>query len=361
MDKFHDSLSNIVKLVSLFIGESGPFVEAEEEASYYEPFPVLGVKPEDMVFYPSPKRADFVAVDGSSKSLVSAGGIISVASVAVTGKTEPIKGVYPKLTGVKGLNLSAPFVALAPSTKSKSEILAASLESVMLRSITGVPFDATFGVSRVETELRANLETEALSAVDGRPLLDGPLLPSFSSLPNDVRRELSRRRYSKLPKDAVGVVKRIDRSKLLVESLRPYSREVREKFDLESTAFLSDEALVSFLVKKVAVPPYKPIAVGPIIYEPHGYRVHSYYLALPLHPYVRKFSIIRVETLSARSSVLDEVASLPLSSQGVPYPISYADKVAREVRGGLVKALKAYLESHRVGVSYAGNMAVMTG
>ena len=360
MDKFRETFVTIAKLISSFMESSDLLVEVEEEVSYHEPFPVLGVKPSDLVYYVSPKRANFSAVDGSSKSLISSGGIVSVAAVAVTGISVPLRGVYPHFTGLRGLEMKAPFIALAPSTKGRNNVLLASLDYIMLRSIDGTPLDASLGVSRVETELRSNLETEAISHAEGTPLLDGPLLPSYSSLPSEVRRELVRRRYRRLPKGAVGIVKRIDRSKLLVEALNPYAKELEARFGLSNVSFLNDEALVSNLVRRLAVPPFKPMAFGPVIYEPHGVRVYAYYLALPLHPHVRKFSIIRVESLTLREGIVDEVASLPLGTNGVPYPIAYADKVAREVRGGLVKALKLSLESFGIGVSYAGNMAVMT-
>ncbi len=191
-------------------------------------------------------------------------------------------------------------------------------------------------------------------------LIDGPLLPSFVDLPSEVRRVLSKGRYSKLNKDNVGLVKRIDRSKMLVESLKPYSLQFEAKFGINHSSYMSDEALISWVLRSFTSPPYRPLGIGPIIYEPHGYRVYAYYLAVPLHPYVHKFSIFRVESLSRGEEFVREVASLPLGTGGVPYPVSYADKVAREVRGGLVKALRAYLESSGIPLSYAGRMSVIS-
>ena len=355
------SLREISRHVISLIRDVSYVQEAEEfPRDRYEPFPQLGAKVSELAFEVEPKDAEFFGLDGSSKSLITPSGIISVATVAVSGVRSPLVGAFPSLNGFKGLNLRAPFVAVAPSITSFSPLTATTNDWVMVRSVDGTLFTASMGVQRIETELRAYLETEALSVIPGRAIIDGPLLPSFVDLPAEVRRSLVKARILRINKDSVGLVKRIDRSKMLVEALNPYASQFESRFGFKHSAYISDEPLVAWILKRFASPPYRPVAVGPVIYEPHGYRVYAYYLAIPLHPYIHKFSVFRVESLSRGEEFVREVASLPLGSSGVPFPVSYADKVAREVRGGIIRALTAYLESSGIPMSYAGKMSVTT-
>ncbi|BAB67358.1 DNA double-strand break repair nuclease NurA [Sulfurisphaera tokodaii] len=303
---------------------------------------ILGVKEKEIVTEIDVIRREnevIYAVDGSSRSLISAGGIISINTLAISSSTYPIIGVYPSLFGLPSLPIKKPFIGLASSNPIKGKIepfLYSSNSFFTSVSLTGEPFLSIQEPERIETELRSILETEGLKITKdkGLTVIDGPLFPSHIYLPEKVREYIVKERIKVLDEKYVGIVKRLDKSNLLVNTLKD-SEEFISRYKINPRSFLSDEAFLFQLVRFNYNPPYPIISVGPLIREIDKIRYYVNYLVIPYHKYLPKFSILRIESLNKNAPAI--VASLPFSNDGIPKILSIADKTAKELSSGIIK------------------------
>lgn len=314
---------------------SGSF---EEEATDSDIF----VDDKDLVYEVVPRevKSSVFALDGSSRSLVSAGGIISISTLAISSSFTPVYGVYPSLFGLPSLQLKRPFIAIASSTPTYGKIepfLYSSNSFLTSVSLAGEPFLSTYDPDRIETEIRGVLETEALKITKekGLTILDGPLFPSYIYLPEKVKQAINSERKKIIDNNYIGVVKRLDKSNLLISSISR-NKDFENKYKVTPRNFLSDESFLYQLVRFNFSPPYPILAIGPIIRktdEKITYFIH--YLIVPYHKYVPKFSILRVESL--KKDAIEYIASLPFSRDGIPKILSVADKTAKELSNGILK------------------------
>ena len=302
----------------------------------------LGVGTRELIneVLPSDVKNTIYAIDGSSRSLTSAGGIISISTLAISSSQLPIYGVFPSLFGLPSLPINKPFIGLASSNPSKGKIepfLYSSNSLFTSVSLSGEPFLSTQEPERIETEIRGILETEALKITKdkGLTIIDGPLFPSYIYLPEKVKNILAKERSKIVDKNYIGVVKRLDKSNLLVKVLGKYSKEFESKYRLNPQNFLSDESFLYNLVRFNYNPPYPILSIGPLIREVEKIRYYTFYLIIPYHKYVPKFSILRIESMNREA--VNIVSSLPFSGDGIPKILAIADKTAKELSSGILK------------------------
>ncbi|BFH72630.1 DNA double-strand break repair nuclease NurA [Sulfurisphaera javensis] len=301
----------------------------------------IGVKEKEIVTEVSPRKynGSIYAIDGSSRSLISAGGIISISTLAISSHIYPIYGVYPSVFGLPSLPIKKPFIGLASTNPSKGKIepfIYSSNPYVTSISLTGEPFLSTYEPERIETEIRSVLETEGLKITKdkGLTIIDGPLFPSYVYLPDKVKTILFKERTKIIDNNYIGIVKRLDKSNILVNALRN-SQDFQNKYKISPSSFLSDEAFLYQLVRFNYNPPYPNLAVGPLIREVEKVRYYINYLIIPYHKYIPKFSILRIESLNKEA--INLVASLPFSVDGIPKILSVADKTAKDLSSGILK------------------------
>lgn len=309
-------------------------------------------------------EGEVYAVDGSSRSFVSGKGIISVSAVAISSSSIPIYGVYPSLDGERELELKEPFIAIASSMHETSKIdpYLFSNEYVTTISITGEPFNSLDDFEKIEGEIRSILETKALRLVKdkGRVLVDGPLFPSYLYFPSKLKERLLKERKDSINENFIGIVKRVDKSRVLINSLDEELKEyIWQKYKVNVNSFLSDEAFLLSLVRFSYSQPYKTLRVGPIIKDVQGTKVYMYYLIIPFHRYVPKFSILRIETVSSREDVIDFVASLSITKDGIPSILALADSKAKKISLALYKYIISIGERIGLQPSFYSRLSVI--
>ncbi|BCU69490.1 DNA double-strand break repair nuclease NurA [Stygiolobus caldivivus] len=310
---------------------------------------------------PSKVSREVLAVDGSSRSITSAGGIISIVTLGVSSLSKPLYGAYPGLFGIRNLDLDKPFVALASSSFSKGiNAYLYSSKYVTTVSLDGTPFQSISEPERVETELRAILETEALKKLKGQGVIivDGPLFPSYTFLPEKVKKALTNERLKVLDSNYIGIVKRLDKSDLLVKSLASRAKEISVKYKVDPRGFISDEAFLFQLVRFNFNPPYPVLTVGPLIKEiAQGVKIYVNYLVYPVHRYVPKFSFLRIESFNRDGVNL--VASQKFTIDGIPTVLALADKTAKELSSGILRYIAFSLERIGLQESFRGKFEVL--
>jgi hypothetical protein len=317
----------------------------------------------DLVSEVVPKKVnkEIFAIDGSSRSITSAGGIISISTIASSSSSFPIYGVYPSLFGMRSLDLDKPFIALAPSAYSKGSLnpYLYSSKYVTTVSLDGTPFQSTQEPERIETELRAILETEGLKKLKGKGLVlvDGPLFPSYTFLPEKAKKIIIKRRIEIIDDNYIGVVKRLDKSDLLIKTLSN-NPELISRYKVDPRGFLSDEAFLYQLVRFNFNPPYPIISVGPLLKEVDDkVKIYVNYLIFPLHKYLPKFSILRVESLNREAVAY--ISSLKFTTEGIPSILALADKASKELSAGIMRYIVFSIEKIGLQESFKGKFEVL--
>ena len=285
-------------------------------------------------------KISIYGIDGSSRSLTSSGGIISISTLAISSSYSSIYGVFPSLFGLPVLPINKPFIGLASSNPSRGKIepfLYSSNSLFTSVSLSGEPFLSTHDPERIESEIRGVLETEALKITKnkGITIIDGPLFPSYIYLPDKVKGILTKERSKVIDQNYIGVVKRLDKSNLLVKVLSKNSKEFENKYGINPKNFLSDESFLYHLVRFNYSPPYPILSIGPLIKEIEKIKYYIYYLVLPYHKYVSKFSVLRIESMNR--DAVNIVSSLAFSGDGIPKILAIADKTAKELSSGILK------------------------
>ncbi|MEM0462837.1 DNA double-strand break repair nuclease NurA [Pyrobaculum sp.] len=190
--------------------------------------------------------------------------------------------------------------------------------------VLGVPFDAGFDLEAARDEVRYHVEGVLAGIWDGGGVLlvDGPVfrVPDVYQSGGGFFRlylELARARAALL-RGAVGVVKRVERSRYLARCAGVGS---------------DDEVAARRLLNN------SPGYVGPVVVEWEGLRKYLFYVASPAPRGVRVF---RVEALE--EGLAEEAASWLGSlsdASGLPLPLAVADRVARRLNAAAVKLLYA--------------------
>ncbi len=320
---------------------------------------------EDVLFevHPHKINQEFYAVDGSSRSFISGKGIISVSSVAISSSLVPIYGVYPSLDGEKELELKEPFIAVASSMQENSKIDPYLYFGPYVSpiSITGDPFYSTEGFEVIEGEIRSVLETRALSLVKGKGkvIVDGPLFPSYLYLTSKFKKKILEEREKIIDKEFIGIVKRLDKSRSLIDSIDNKTRSlIYQKYRIDPKVFLSDESFILHLVRFNYSPPYKILALGPFLKKIcEKINVYLYYLIIPFHPYVSKFSILRIESLSKDPSILGAIASMGITKDGIPPLLALADFKAKKTSLALYRYVVSIVEKLGIQASFYSRLS----
>lgn len=324
---------------------------------------VFEVKETELVHEITPTNytGKIFAIDGSSRSITSAGGIISVNTLAISSNINPIYGVYPSLFGLPSLNIKKPFIGIASSNPTKGKIepfLFSSNSFVTSISLNGEPFLSTFEPERIETEIRSILETEGLKITKdkGLTIIDGPLFPSYIYLPEKVRSILEKERSKLFDNNFIGVVKRLDKSNILVNALKN-SNFFINKFKINPKSFLSDEAFLFQLIRFNYNTPYPIVDVGPLSREVNGTKYYINYLIIPYHRYLPKFSILRIESLNKNSPNI--ISGLSFTNDGIPKILSIADKTAKDLSTGILRYILYSIEKIGLQGSFKSKFEVL--
>ncbi|AWR97009.1 hypothetical protein DFR86_05165 [Acidianus sulfidivorans JP7] len=304
------------------------------------------------------------AVDGSSRSFVSGKGIISVSSVAISSNYIPIYGVYPSLDGEKELDLKEPFIAVASSLyeTSKLDPYLYSNKYVSSISITGEPFNSLEDLDKIEGEIRSILETKALALVKGKGkiIVDGPLFPSYLYFSSKFKEKLLLERKNILDENFIGIVKRVDKSRVLINTLDNNLKEkIYQKFKIDINAFLSDESFLLSLIRFNYNPPYKILRIGPITKEILNTKIYMYYLIIPFHSYIPKFSILRIETLTDKEDLISLISSLNITKDGIPTILALADSKAKKTSLALYRYIVSIAERIGIQSSFYSRLSVI--
>ncbi len=324
-------------------------------------------KPQNLVKDIKPLRfeKDVFSIDGSSRSFISGKGIISIASIAVISTSMGIYDVYPSVDGKSKLGLNVPFIAVASSSleSSKLDPYLFSNNYISSISLSGEPFSPLNGFENIESELRSLLETKALSKLKdkGYVIVDGPLFPSYLYLNNKVKNKIILEREKIIDRNFIAIVKRIDKSQYLVKSLNgEYRRYFIQKFRLDPKSFISDETLLSNLMRFNYNVPYSPILVGPFLSRvTENTKIYINYLVVPFNPYLPNFSILRIETLNNDESVIEKILSLKITKDGIPYNLALADLTAKKLSAGLYKLIILYLQQLGLQSSFYSRLEVI--
>ncbi|WP_338603775.1 DNA double-strand break repair nuclease NurA [Sulfolobus tengchongensis] len=296
------------------------------------------------------------SIDGSSRSFISSKGIISIASVVISSSITPIFGVYPPISGFPELDLKRPFLALASSSHQSPLIpFFYNSDFITTLSLDGTFFTSANSPEEIETEIRTVLETEALKKIpkDGSIiLLDGPLIPPLIFLKSKVRDEVLKMRLEVMRSNVIGVVKRLDKSRLLISSLSKFGSRFSERFKIDPRKYFNDESFILDFIKSNLSPPYVPISLGPILRKIGNIPLYVNYLVYPLHPYVFKFSILRIESLVNDLKIMDQVSSLKFTRDGIPFTLAIADRTAKEITNAILRIVVTTLESMGMQASF---------
>ncbi|ARM75652.1 DNA double-strand break repair nuclease NurA [Acidianus manzaensis] len=304
------------------------------------------------------------AVDGSSRSFVSGKGIISVSSVVISSNYIPIYGVYPSLDGERELELREPFIAVASSIyeTAKLDPYLFSNEYISSISITGEPFNSLEDMDIIEGEIRSILETKALKLIKGKGkiIVDGPLFPSYLYFSSKFKEKLLLERKNILDENFIGIVKRVDKSRVLINTLdKDLKNKIYKNFKIDIDSFLSDESFILSLLRFNYSPPYKILRIGPIIKEILNTNVYMNYLIIPFHSYVPKFSILRIETLSDNDDIINLISSLSITKDGIPSILALADSKAKKISLALYRYIVSIAERIGIQSSFYSRLSVM--
>ncbi|CCC81898.1 DNA double-strand break repair nuclease NurA [Thermoproteus tenax] len=187
----------------------------------------------------------------------------------------------------------------------------------------GVVFDSRVDLETVRDEVRSGVELALAKAWDrsGYLLVDGPIFRAAGAaerggIAGAIYRGIMESRASALRGRAVGVVKRIERATYLAQCVGEGA---------------NDEVAARRLLDG------RPGRVGPIAVTAAGLTKWVYYVGSPT---ARGIRVLRVEAMSPE--VAEEAASwLPAlaGADGVPIPISVADRIARRLNAGALKVL----------------------
>ncbi|MFP3204863.1 MAG: DNA double-strand break repair nuclease NurA [Metallosphaera yellowstonensis] len=298
---------------------------------------------------------EILAMDGSSRSFLSSRGLVSVSSVALVSNIKGVIGLFPSFEQSRTLDLSDPFIAVVGGFRSSSRI----------EDFLGSPFVANYStdgtslspevIRTLESELRFGLETSFMSRVKGDRLVlvDGPLFPNLLFLPKSHREKLIDARKRAVRKNFVGIVKRLNASKILVSALGDPEviRDFRSKFGVNPLVFSSDEGLLTYLAMKNLKPPFRVMKIGPIQRTLYDTKVYSGYLIIPFHPYVKKFSILRIESLQ-EGDLWEKVGTLPITGDGIPKVLAMSDKAAKEMSNAIYSLLISSLTLNGIQESF---------
>ncbi len=184
-------------------------------------------------------------------------------------------------------------------------------------------------------------------------------MPRFLYLNKKVADKLLEKRNSLLQKNFLGVVKRVNNSTVLLNSLRyEDSRKLSLKYGVNPYSFSNDEAFLIHLMNKNFKPPFKPIVVGPLLRNERGREIISNYVVIPFHPFLAKFSVLRTESLTNELNP-EIILSMPISKDGIPVPLAFADKVAKEVSNAVFSLLIQELISRGVQSSFYSRLEGM--
>ncbi len=338
------------------------------EVQWYEneiSTPATGV--EDLVKeVKSSSVPDVYAVDGSSRTFVSSKGVVTLASVSISSSHFPLVGVYPSIAGLPTLDISLPFIALASSSKSSgiTPFLYCN-EMISTTSLDGTPFNSFQNPETIEAEIRLMLETEALLSEKvpkgSMLIIDGPIFPPSIFLRQQVRRKLTEKRKRALEdREIVGVVKRLDKSQFLRSSIRDdFKRDFVKLYKVDPSSFLNDEAFLLRLYESLSSKPYRPMILGPFRKRDET-DVYVNYLIRPFHPYVKRFSVLRIESISNDPRLVDVISSLEFTRDGIPKILAIADSSAKGVTSGVLRVITTIMERMGMQASFTSRIGLET-
>lgn len=376
-------LSNILK--KYFIGKYLSEISVTEDdginnLSYYEDYNTIPLFTFDELLteipsFPTTFNNIMYVIDGSSRSFKTINGNISIASIAISSNLKPIIGVYPGLGILKEILLDYPFIAIATSTFDKKFSLDPFIyENKLIKtySPSGRPYTLSYNVQAMETELRQELETKALEAIISSSVLndliviDGPLFPQYIFVENEEREVLFRERYKIISSkyNIVGIVKRLDKSKVLIRTLTStYRNRMISQFNLDPMLFLSDESLIHSLILKrnQKENEYIPIVIGPLLRKIGDIaKVYMYYVIIPLSKYLPNFVTLRIESVKnlKPEEIITYLVWQEFSKDGIPKLLALADNLAKKVTSGIVNYLIYLLRSNGIELSYNSKIGV---
>lgn len=376
-------LSNILK--KYFIGKYLSEISVTEDdginnLSYYEDYNTIPLFTFDELLteipsFPTTFNNIMYIIDGSSRSFKTINGNISIASIAISSNLKPIIGVYPGLGILKEILLDYPFIAIATSTFDKKFSLDPFIyENKLIKtySPSGRPYTLSYNVQAMETELRQELETKALEAIISSSVLndliviDGPLFPQYIFVENEEREVLFRERYKIISSkyNIVGIVKRLDKSKVLIRTLTStYRNRMISQFNLDPMLFLSDESLIHSLILKrnQKENEYIPIVIGPLLRKIGDIaKVYMYYVIIPLSKYLPNFVTLRIESVKnlKPEEIITYLVWQEFSKDGIPKLLALADNLAKKVTSGIVNYLIYLLRSNGIELSYNSKIGV---
>ncbi|MBP1357055.1 MAG: DNA double-strand break repair nuclease NurA [Sulfolobus sp.] len=376
-------LSNILR--KYFIGKYLSEISVTEDdginnLSYYEDYNTIPLFTFDELLtevpsFPTTFNNIMYVIDGSSRSFKTINGNISIASIAISSNLKPIIGVYPGLGILKEILLDYPFIAIATSTFDKKFSLDPFIyENKLIKtySPSGRPYTLSYNVQAMETELRQELETKALEAIISSSVLndliviDGPLFPQYIFVENEEREVLFRERYKVISSkyNIVGIVKRLDKSKVLIRTLTStYRNRMISQFNLDPMLFLSDESLIHSLILKrnQKENEYIPIVIGPLLRKIGDIaKVYMYYVIIPLSKYLPNFVTLRIESLKnlKPEEIITYLVWQEFSKDGIPKLLALADNLAKKVTSGIVNYLIYLLRSNGIELSYNSKIGV---
>lgn len=320
----------------------GELVEVEAE-----------VKPLDENPFKSPGRAEwleYVAVDGSSRTLPFTSLVLFIASVGVY-DVRRRERVYPTLYG----QLRRPFLALKAPKEVLEEVEEKLKGVVIVKSPAGDYYDEDYDEEHAASELRAGLETWALEELaEGQAVVvDGPVYFAYPGVyrGDDPRvraqRALLQERIEALKRRelVVGVVKRVENAHLLSAwaGLEGHN-------DAAVVEHLAHSRGVDRLLLGPFLASYKTGRRGST--QSPAAHPHSGGLELPdkvfWYVYIKTpiFSkVFRIEVLKEhydKGSLAEELAGYlasKLSERGLPLGVDVADRLAKLASAAIFKGV----------------------
>jgi len=309
---------------------------------------------------------EVIGIDGSSRSLILMNGLLSVGAVSAYSSINGVLGTYPSLYGMKGLKIEAPFIAISPTFKYDSNSLEPYIYSSKFIMTTSLDGSLLIGndAERVEAELRFILETEAINSLRDKKkfiIIDGPLFPSFINIKQSLREKITQTRLKSLNNNTIGVVKRLDKSRLLLRVLSRYRNEIFSKYKLDPLKYLSDESFLFNIARFNETPPYKKLIIGPILKLVGGdIKTYINYLIIPVHRFLPKFSILRIETLINDEKLPRLISNMRITQDGIPSIIAIPDRTSKMVTSALLKLMKTLLESSGINSSFRSRIEAVS-
>lgn len=363
----YDVISNIVtKYITGYLSIAGNQINFRVDSTSDNDKYILLTKTSDIISEIENKsiKEEIISLDSSSRSITSTKGLVSFGAIAIVSSSRGIFGVHPPIGILKSLNIEVPFIAIAPSAEVKNSLdpFMYSNKYIMTTSLDGTPFNNLMDAERVEAELRFVLETYSLSKTKGfLTLLDGPLYPYMNFLSSKYREKVYSIRSEFLHNRVIGIVKRLEKSTILRKAIPQDVRfEFYTRYKVDPWSFLSDESFLFHLVRFNFSPPYNRLYFGPIcrIME-NDKRVYIHYLIIPYHPYVAKFSMLRVETLEYDESLITKLGNLEITRDGIPKILAFSDKIAKEISAGILKLISGILESAGIFASFSSRLEMV--